>query len=128
MANGRPWSFDDSLLHARQASRSQEQAEQELKKAFTGAANAQQEYRVALAQKILELRAEGLPATLCQDLAKGDPKVSSLRLKWDISEGVKEAMQQAAWRRTADRKDVQSFIHWSRRKDEEEDRLGEPIG
>ena len=59
---------------------------------------AEYEYRVALAQKILELRAEGYPATLIPDLARGDKEVAKLKLHRDIAESshdaAKEAIQQ----------------------------------
>jgi hypothetical protein len=44
-------------------------------------------------------------------------EVARLRRERDIAEGVREAMQQAAWRRAADRKDTQRFIDWSARRE-----------
>ena len=71
---------------------------------------------------------DGLPATLCLDLSKGDERIASLRREWDIAEGVKEAMQQNCWRHTADRKDAQRFADWSQRREMAETGHLEPIG
>ena len=49
------------------------------------------EYRMALATKQMELRAENVPATIIQDLARGDRHVAKLRLDRDIAKGVKDA-------------------------------------
>jgi hypothetical protein len=128
MANNRPWDFDEARAACRKASQMQERAENALRESFVDAAHAQESYRQALAEKIVELRADGLPATICQDLAKGNEYVSELRREWDIAEGVKEAMQQAAWRHTADRKDAQRFADWSQRREMAETGHLEPIG
>ena len=128
MANNRPWDFDEARAACRKASRAQEAAEQALKQAYIDAARAQEAYRLALAERILELRGDGLPATLCQDLAKGTRAVTELRRHWDIAEGVKEAMQQNCWRHTADRKDAQRFADWSQRREMAETGHLEPIG
>ena len=128
MANNRPWDFDEARAACRKASQRQEAAELALKEAYIVAARAQENYRRALAEKILELRAEGLPATLCQDLAKGDKQVTDLRKMWDIAEGSKDAMQQNCWRHNADRKDAQRFADWSQRREMAETGHLEPIG
>lgn len=49
-------------------------------------AQAEHDYRVALAQKIWDLRSQGLPATLIHDLARGDEDVAMLKLKRDAAE------------------------------------------
>ena len=128
MANNRPWDFDEARAACRKASRAQEAAEQALKEAYITAARAQESYRRALGDKILDLRADGLPATLCLDLSKGDERIAGLRREWDIAEGVKEAMQQNCWRHTADRKDAQRFADWSQRREMAETGHLEPIG
>lgn len=128
MANNRPWDFDEARAACRKASMAQEKAERALKQAYVNAAHAHEEYRRCLADKILDLRADGLAATLCQDLAKGSKEVSELRRLWDIAEGTKEAMQQNCWRHTADRKDAQRFADWSQRREMAETGHMEPIG
>lgn len=58
-------------------------------------AEAERDYRVALAVKILGLRAEGMPVTITPDLARGDDDVSELRLKRDAAKTEWEASKQA---------------------------------
>lgn len=47
--------------------------------------NAENKYRIALRKEILKLKLEGLPATLINDLAKGEETVAKLRLDRDIT-------------------------------------------
>lgn len=49
-------------------------------------AEAEAEYRVNLATKISELRSQGIPVTIINDLARGDKKIAELRVKRDIAE------------------------------------------
>lgn len=51
-------------------------------------AQAECNYKTALAAKMLELRAEGMPATITPDLARGDAHVAELRLKRDVAEAL----------------------------------------
>lgn len=115
--NNRPWDFDEARDACRRAAQAQEHAEEELRESAKQLALAEEAYRVALAKRITELRAEGNAATLCADLARGDVAVARLRLKRDILAGVYEAMQQAAWRHNQNRKDAQRFADWSQRRE-----------
>ena len=47
--------------------------------------NTENLYRIALRKEILKLKLEGQPATLINDLAKGEEKVAKLRLERDIA-------------------------------------------
>lgn len=58
-----------------------EVALKECKTRGRAAAEAEQTYRVALANKILLLREGGLPATLIGDVARGDKDVAALNLR-----------------------------------------------
>lgn len=49
-------------------------------------AQTERDYKVRQAKEILKLKAEGYPATLIQDLVKGNEEVAELRLKRDIAE------------------------------------------
>ncbi len=131
----RPWDFDEARAKCWEASQRQEAAEAALKQTYRDSAMAEEAYRVALADRILELRSEGMAATACGDVARGDRKVAELKKKCDIAEGVREAMNQAAWRLTADRKDAQRFSDWSQRRREQAEAghdtrptYSEPIG
>ena len=59
------------------------------------AAEAEQDYRVALAKKILELREASYPATLIGDLARGDKEVARLKFERDCSEVVYDNAKEA---------------------------------
>lgn len=112
-----PYSFPDAHEALKKASQAQHAAEVFLREAYKMFAESEEAYRVGLAKRIVELRSEGVAATLCADLARGEKDVAALRRKRDIAEGVKEAAAQAAWRRAADRKDTQRLTEWSMRRD-----------
>jgi hypothetical protein len=48
-------------------------------------ATAEKNYRIALSDKLQQLRAEKVQATLMDNLAKGDPKVAELRHTRDVA-------------------------------------------
>ena len=58
----------------------------ELKMLGVNKAKAERDYKIALNKKILQLKAEKLPATLIQGLSRGDESVAELRLQRDIAE------------------------------------------
>lgn len=110
-----PWTFEQARDVCRDASRKQEQAEQSMQEAAREAALAEERYRLKLAEAIIEIHAEGIAWTVAPAIARGRADVASLRRERDIKEGVREALVQAVWRRTADRKDAQRFADWSQR-------------
>lgn len=112
MSDG-PFTFDEARDAARKATIAQRGAEDFMRTAARDLALAEEAYRRALAEKILELHAGGTAWSVCADVARGDTTVAELRRKRDIAEGVREAAQQAAWRHAADRRDVERFIRWS---------------
>jgi hypothetical protein len=117
MNNSPIWDFDQAREACRVASKAQESAEEALRQAARDLARAEEAYRLALAKKITELRAQGMAATLCADLARGDAQVARLRFNRDVADGVREASLHAAWRRNQDRKDCQRFADWSQRRE-----------
>lgn len=112
-----PWTISDARDALARSSSAQLAAEHALKDAVKEYALAEQRYRMALAERITELRAEGVAATTAGDLARGDDKVADLKRARDIAEGVREAMVQAGWRASSDRKDAQSLAAWSMRRE-----------
>ena len=57
-------------------------------------AQAERDYKVALAQKIIHEREKGTPVTIISDICKGDPKIARLRFERDCAEVVyKSAME-----------------------------------
>lgn len=112
-----PYDFGRAREAAAAASAAQYAAETFARDAAKDFAHREEAYRVALAKRIVELHAEGTAWSVCGDVARGDTEVARLRRERDIAEGVREAAQQACWRRSADRKDTQSFIRWSQARD-----------
>lgn len=55
------------------------QAIPELKKRGREYAKAYRDYRVELAKTLLRYKSEGVPATLCSDLARGEEDVANLK-------------------------------------------------
>jgi len=119
-----PWDFDQARAAARQASIAQRTAEDFIRDAFKTFALAEESYRLALAQKIVEIHAEGTAWSATADLARGDKTVARLKRDRDIAEGVVEAAKQAGWRASKDRDDVAAFIGWSQRREFSEAGVG----
>ena len=112
--NPEAWSFHQAVEASRRGKEGQADAESARKDAMTEYALAEKLYRVELAKRIVELIAEGKPATVAKDLARGDKRVSDLGYNRDVAEGMRDIAEQRAWRHTADRKDIQELIEWSR--------------
>lgn len=113
--NAVPYDFGEAKAAIERASVAQKNAEEAVREAFKGYGNAERAYRKALAVKIVELRAEGVPATVCLDLAKGAKSIADLRYHRDVADGVKEAATSAVWRHTADRRELEQLVNWSLR-------------
>lgn len=72
-----------------------ETALKECKSRGRAAADAEQTYRVKLAEKILLLRDGGLPATLIPDVARGDKDVARLKFERDCAQVVYDNAREA---------------------------------
>ena len=72
-----------------------EVALKECKTRGRAAAEAEQAYRVKLAEKILLLREDKYPATLIGDLARGDREVAQLKFERDCAEVVYDNAKEA---------------------------------
>lgn len=66
----------------------------EIKARGKAKAEAERNYRIELAKKILELRTSGTPVSIINDLARGDEKIANLKTKRDIEESLYEANMQ----------------------------------
>ena len=62
-----------------------------LKKTGTEYAKAYTDYRIELAKKLVELKAEGYAITLASDIARGDPKIAHLKYEEIAKEAVYKA-------------------------------------
>lgn len=69
----------------------------ELKTRGQAKAEAERDYRVALAKEILELRTEGTPVTIINDLCRGNEKIATLKMKRDIAETLYDSAMQAIY-------------------------------
>ena len=58
-------------------------------------AQAEHDYRVALSKRLLDLRAEGYPASIIRDIAVGAEDIAKLRLERDIAASLYESAQEA---------------------------------
>ena len=67
----------------------------EYKKRGQDYAKAYRDYRVKVAQKLLELKAEGMPVTISYDIARGDEEVANAKEQEIITECLYKSCQEA---------------------------------
>lgn len=70
-------------------------AVKELRKTATEYAEAYKTYRVLLAKKMLELKAEGMAITLAGDVARGDEEIAEAKKVEIIKEAIYKANQES---------------------------------
>ena len=58
-------------------------------------AKAYRDYRVKVAQKLLELKAEGMPVTISYDIARGNEEVAKAKEQEIITESLYKSCQEA---------------------------------
>jgi hypothetical protein len=81
-------------------------------------AGAEEKFRRALSVRIWELHTkEGVAWTSCENLAKGEEPVVTLRRERDDAQVEVEVLRQQAYRRGADRADVGRLLDWSMKRD-----------
>ena len=67
---------------------------EELKKTGNDYAVAYRDYRMLLAKRLLQLKAEGMPVTMAYDVARGDTLVANAKLKEIATESLYKACQE----------------------------------
>lgn len=67
----------------------------EYKKRGQDYAKAYRDYRVKVAQKLLQLKAEGMPVTISYDIARGDEEVANAKEQEIITECLYKSCQEA---------------------------------
>lgn len=79
-------------------------------------ANAEQKYRVALAQKILVERDKGMPVTIINDVCRGDGEIAKLKFERDVAEVSYRAAEEAiqAYKLSIRMIDAQIEREWNR--------------
>ena len=113
--NPNPYDYAEAKRAIARASRDQADAARwraETAKAF---GDAEKTYRVALANKIVALKAEGIPATVCLDIARGDQAIAELKMKARVQEGLREAAEGLQWQSSANRRALEQLVDWSLR-------------
>lgn len=84
----------DLILELNQKNKLLESAIRELRTRGSSYAQAEHDYRVAMAKKILVERDKGTPVTIISDVCRGDPSIAKLRFERDVAEVVyKSAME-----------------------------------
>lgn len=73
------------------------QANDAMRKSGRAYAEAERDYRIAKAKKILTLRAKGYPVTITQDVAMGCADVASLRFMRDVAQVEYETDRENLW-------------------------------
>jgi len=113
-----PLEIADARTAAYRASEKQREVEDNLREAAKVLAEKERLYRERLSVRIVELHTEqGYAITMCGDIARGEQAVARLRRDRDIAEGVLDAMRQQAFRRGADRRDLDTLLNWSMKRD-----------
>ena len=82
----------------------------------TKKANAQREYRVALAIEIAKLRLEGEKVTLVETLAKGSEDVANKKVNFIIAEAAYKACLESIKSSLAALDTLRSLLTWERKE------------
>jgi len=113
-----PLQIPDAREAAHEASKAQRDVENQIRDASRSLAEAERQYRLKLTLRIMHLHAQdGVAWTACSEIARGEKEVADLRYKRDVAKGVLEAAQQQAFRRGADRRDLDTLLNWSMKRD-----------
>lgn len=113
-----PLEIPDAREAAHAASENQRGCEDRIRKASRELADAERKYRSALSTEIVHQHAkEGAAWSTAPDIARGKKKVADLRFDRDVAAGVLEAAKQEAFRRGADRRDLDTLLRWSMHRD-----------
>lgn len=72
-----------------------DEAVRQLSKRGQAYADAERDYRIELAKKILDERSKGTPVTIITDICKGDPTIATMRFKRDCAEVVYKSALEA---------------------------------
>jgi hypothetical protein len=69
----------------------------ELKKRGQHKAQAEHDYRVALAKEMTIQRTDGMPVTILSDICRGKEEIAKLKMERDIAESLYESCLQAIY-------------------------------
>ena len=71
-------------------------------------------YRIELRKKLLQLRIEKIPSSIIQDIAKGDEKISKLRMERGLAENNYYTCQEALRTKRLEMEILRSLLTWLR--------------
>ncbi len=77
-------------------------------------ANAERKYKIELRKELLKLRLEKFPIAIIQDLAKGEEKISFLRLERDLAENAYTVCQEGMRNARLEQEVLRSLLTWQR--------------
>lgn len=113
-----PLDLDDAREASRAVARNAGEAIKDLQRWGEAFAEAERDYRKALAVKAAELRGDGHPATLVRDLARGDEHVATLACDRDIASSMMDVCKERLRMIDGQRAALRQLTEWSRRFDE----------
>ena len=76
--------------------------------------NAERKYKIELRKELLKLRLEKFPIAIIQDLAKGEEKISLLRLERDLAENAYIVCQEGMRNARLEQEVLRSLLTWQR--------------
>jgi hypothetical protein len=112
-----PLEIEDARDAAHRASEKQRECEDRLRTTSRDLAEAERQYRMKMSLRITSLIAQGTAATAAKDIVRGEPEIATLRYKRDVAQGVFESARQECFRRGSDRRDVDTLLNWSMKRD-----------
>ncbi|KIL06877.1 hypothetical protein FDC58_12545 [Clostridium botulinum] len=74
----------------------------------------EQQYRIELSKKLLELRLEKCTTTIINDVARGDKRISDLRLRRGLAENKYSVCQEALRNKRLELECLRSLLTWQR--------------
>lgn len=75
---------------------------------------AERTYKIELRKELLRLRLEKIPSNIIQDIAKGDEKISQLRLERGLAENNYIVCQEALRNKRLELECLRSLLTWQR--------------
>lgn len=75
---------------------------------------AERAYRMELRKKLIQLRADKTPSNIIQDIAKGDEKISQLRLERGLAENNYFTCKEAMNNKRSEIESLRSILTWQR--------------
>lgn len=76
--------------------------------------DAERNYKIELRKELLKLRLEKCPVAIIQDIAKGEEKISKLRLERDLAENDYAVCQEVMRNTRLELETLRSLLTWQR--------------